>query len=294
MRKVSLMIAMAIAFVFTSCGEITTADRALAQLNKTLEDYTSNPSSILITNVDTVFCNDSIAVLHCTVSLEGKDKEEKEDIEYIYLASGGKKYDSFKARSEYDAYVSKADYDKAKANTMYADQPYEVGMAYRAIVRLNKYGQVVGNDGERFQVATPTGTGNWERETKKDGSPYLRMICIGNGDVWFDMYVESNDLTLDFNDDDSLCKRGDEWIFTIIDKKGNELFMIPLEVPEPEKIVEMATIMLPPADRKPIIEQFAKVLTENAEVTLVAEHDGKKYQVPLNTLGFAKAFETLK
>ena len=173
-----------------SCSKSVKLEKAAKeQLEATLEELAKDPSSIKLSNIETVYSDDSLCILHFDCSSKnGLGMSVTEAGEYIFINSNGKNYESYSAinKNEEGVYISKDKYEKEKMGTIYEPLTYEEGLRYLAAINVNSTGREAGvNDGGDFNIPVPTGTGSWELRAyenefgEKSEDKYLLLKGIG-------------------------------------------------------------------------------------------------------------------
>lgn len=142
---------------------------AIQQMQNTMKEIAKDPTSMILTNIHSVYQTDSLCILH--FNFKGKNGlgfETTDLMEYLYYAKNGVKYEAcYKADAD-SIFVSEIAYEKAKQMTFYENSPYEEGIKYRVIQKLNSNGRAVNNPDVIIELDNPLGTGLWEYYVKKD------------------------------------------------------------------------------------------------------------------------------
>ena len=185
-----LMLAVLMVTSIASCSKSAKLEKAAKeQMEVTLREVARDPSSVNLSNVETVYRDDSLCIIHCDFSAKngfGNDVTDK--CEYIFIRSNGKNYESYSTidNKEDGVFVTKEQYEKNKKGTIYKTLPYESGLRYLAAIQVNNEGREAGvKDGGEFNIPVPTGTGMWELKSYKDefgdedSERYL--LLVGNG-----------------------------------------------------------------------------------------------------------------
>ena len=85
MKKVKLVTCLFVAMLITSCSN-GLESAAKEQMEKTMKELAKDPSSVQISNVETMFSNDSICILHYKFSgKNGFGGVSSDEMEYIYI-----------------------------------------------------------------------------------------------------------------------------------------------------------------------------------------------------------------
>lgn len=167
MKKFSIFIITLSAVLFTACSNKAKELKEEAEIEMPLifYDIAKDPSSVEISSVNPVFSNDSLCILHfCFSAKNGLGIETTNKMEYVYLESGGQKYEAFKILDADSVYQDQATFEKKKVDKIYENLPYESAIYYRAAIFINSNGRVVGDKEceEEIKIPIPTGTGFWE------------------------------------------------------------------------------------------------------------------------------------
>ena len=159
------------------------------QMEKTFKEMAIDHDSVKLSNLETVFSDDSLCIIHVDFSAKHVfGYEVKDRYEYIYISSNGKNYESYQeiSKEEDGIFVSQEKYNKEKKGTIYETLDYEPGLRYLAAFYVNGNGREAGNNEEEsFSIPVPTGTGSWEMKSYKDefgdesASKYL--VLMGSG-----------------------------------------------------------------------------------------------------------------
>ena len=167
MKKLSFLICTVIVVLLSSCANKAQelkeeAEKAMPQV---FNEIAKDPSSVKISNVNTVFSNDSLCIIHLSLTAKnGLGIENTSRMEYAYIESGGKKYEAYNTLDADSVYQDQSTYEKGKAGKIYENLPYESAMYYRAAILANSNGRLVGDKAgeEEINIPIPTGTGFWE------------------------------------------------------------------------------------------------------------------------------------
>ena len=137
------------------------AEKAMPQF---FNEVAKDPSCVKISSVSPVFSNDSLCILHFSLTAKnGLGIESTSKMEYVYMESGGKKYEAYNTLDADSVYQNQATFEKKKAGKIYENLSYESAMYYRAAILANNNGRVVGDkEGEEeIDIPIPSGTGFW-------------------------------------------------------------------------------------------------------------------------------------
>lgn len=191
MRKLNLISAILLCVLaLCSCSQKSKLESmAKDQMEKTFKEMAKDPESVKLSNLETVYSDDSLCIIHVDFAAKnGLGYEIKNRCEYIFISSNGKNYESYQeiAKEEDGVFVSQDKYNKEKKGTIYETLDYEPGLRYLAAIYVNENGREAGNsEGESFSIPVPTGTGSWEMKSYKDefgeegASKYL--VLMGSG-----------------------------------------------------------------------------------------------------------------
>lgn len=191
MRKLNLISAILLCVLaLCSCSQKSKLESmAKDQMEKTFKEMAKDPESVKLSNLETVYSDDSLCIIHVDFAAKnGLGYEIKNRCEYIFISSNGKNYESYQeiAKEEDGVFVSQDKYNKEKKGTIYETLDYEPGLRYLAAIYVNGNGREAGNsEGESFSIPVPTGTGSWEMKSYKDefgeegASKYL--VLMGSG-----------------------------------------------------------------------------------------------------------------
>lgn len=241
-KTLSLLMLTAIAMPFlTSCSEnIKFENTAKEQMEATFKEMARDPSSVSLSNIETVYSDDSLCILHCDFSAKnGLGAEIKDKWEYIFIKSNGKNYESYLeiSNDKDGVFVSSEKYEKEKKGTIYESLSYEAGLRYLAAIYVNGNGREAGvKDGENFIIPVPTGTGSWELGAyinefgEKGAQKYLMLIGNGkfsnsattNSEMRAILYMDKDDFSfklIEYNS--SVVKTDDSYTYRIKDSDGD-------------------------------------------------------------------------
>ena len=176
--------------IFFACSkEDKTRKEAEEQLPKTLSEWVNDPTSMKTSDIQTMYSNDSLTILHTNVvAKNGFGNEVTNRIEYIFLKTNGETYDAVKPLDEDSIYQDEETWAKKRKDEIYEKLDYGNAVAYRAISYINAVGR---NINDKFEEKTvnlpvPTNTGRWELQATTDkfgdktDNKYLSLI--GNGE----------------------------------------------------------------------------------------------------------------
>lgn len=236
----TMMMSMAFLSLMTSCSKSAKLEKAAKeQMEATFKEMARDPSSVILSNIETVYSDDSLCIIHCDFSAKnGLGAEVKDKCEYIFIRSEGKNYESYMEINNDDCiFVSKEKYEKNKKGTIYESLPYEAGLRYLAAIYVNGKGREAGvKDGGDFNIPVPTGTGSWEVRAfedefgEKGTQKYLLLIGSGvfsnsattNSKMTAILYVDKDSFSFKLIEyDSSVVKNDNSFTYRIKDSDGD-------------------------------------------------------------------------
>ena len=240
-----ILVVMTILFM-SSCSKSGQMEKvAKAQMESTFKEMARDPSSVNLSNIETVYSDDSLCIIHCDCSAKnGFGAEVKDKCEYIYIYSNGKYYETFmEINNENEGvFISPEKYEKDKKGTIYESLSYQEGLRHLAAVLVNGKGREAGvKEGEEFNIPVPTGTGSWEVGAYEDefgekgAQKYLLLMGKGvfsnsattNSRMTAILYVDNNSFSFKLIEyDSSIVKTDDSYNFKIKDSDGDVYEMI--------------------------------------------------------------------
>lgn len=282
---------------------------AKEQMEATYKELAKDPSSVKLSNIKTVFCNDSLCIIHVDFSAKnGLGVEVKDRWEYIFIKSEGKFYEASQEISNEDdgVFVTKEKYEQIKKGTIYEPLSYGDGLRYLATIYVNGSGREAGiREGEPFSIPVPTGTGSWDVKNYKDEfgeEGAVRYLALMGSGVFSNSATTNSKMTaILFIDKDydfsfklieynsSVVKSDDSYDFRIKDSQGDIHEMV---LYNNEESGQMSSWM---SENKEIMR---KVLEKGGTIT-VAVRERHAYSTPdtylfkLDVTGFEKAISYL-
>lgn len=248
MKKLRVLSAIVLfVLALCSCSQKSKLESmAKNQMEKTFKEMAKNPESVKLSNLETVYSDDSLCIIHVDFTAKnGLGNDRKDRCEYIFISSNGKNYESYQeiAKEEDGIFVPVEKYNKVKKGTIYETLDYEPGIRYLAAIRVNENGREVGDsDGESFSIPVPTGTGSWKMKSYKDefgeegASKYLVLMGSGvfsnsattNSEMTAVLFMEKNgDFSFKLIEYSSLVvKSDDSYEYKIKDSEGDVHEMI--------------------------------------------------------------------
>ncbi|MBR3477729.1 MAG: hypothetical protein IKH43_01335 [Bacteroidaceae bacterium] len=140
-----------------------------------------------IENLDAVYSNDSLCILHLNVILNGSDRIEEEwhQGEYVLYSYNGKLYEAIHDLNDLNeerVFLSQEELNSEKKGKIYEDLDYPNALLYRSILLINTSGNEVGKKDVKVSLPTPTGTGLWK----------LNYLIDEFGDETTEKYISLN------------------------------------------------------------------------------------------------------
>ena len=165
MKKLLFFLLLCITMV--SCQSSKLKSEAQKQIELTLKEAARDPSSMKLSNMEVVYNDDSLCIIH--VDYTGKNglgNEISSKMEYVMLSYKDKYYEAFQelsSNNDEKVYCTKEEFEKSKKGQIYEKLSYESALYYLAAVFINTQGREAGvKDGEYFSIPVPTGTGSWQ------------------------------------------------------------------------------------------------------------------------------------
>lgn len=310
-KHYSFLFLMLMSIVLLSCSKASKLEKeAKETMPKTLHESAKDPSSVKISDVNTVFSNDSLCILHLLFTAKnGFGIESSSKVEYVYLASGDKKYEAFKELNVDSIYQTNSDFEKTKKGKIYEKLQYDNALFYRASIMVNTQGRVIGDKAgeQEVNIPVPTGTGLWEVHNFTDefgeesSGKYLTLVGKGifsnsatTGSemtailfVTKEMFVSLRLIEYDSN----LVKSEDSYDCKIKDSEG-AVHVLTL------KGDEISGNLTPPFWREEEVEELKAVVEKGGMMTFsLTERNAYStpdtYLFKLDATGFKKAFSFL-
>lgn len=185
-----LAFTLVVVLAVTSCSRSAKFEKvAKTQMEATFKEVAKDPSSVVVSNIQTVYSDDSLCILHSDFTAKnGLGIEIKDKYEYILIHSNGKNYETYMEinQNTTGVFVEKEQYEKNKKGTIYESLSYEDGLRYLSAIQVNGKGREAGvKDGEKFNIPVPTETGSWELRAyenefgEKSTNKYLLLMGSG-------------------------------------------------------------------------------------------------------------------
>lgn len=171
MKNVLYILMLCLAFA--SCQSSKLKSAAQKQMEATLKEFAKDPSSLKLSNIEVVYSDDSLCIIHadCT-SKNGLGNEITSQIEYVMLSQDDKNYEACQqiSSSEEAIYQPKETFEKNKKGQIYEKLSYESALYYLATIFVNTQGREAGiKDGfGTAKIPVPTETGCWQIRTFRD------------------------------------------------------------------------------------------------------------------------------
>lgn len=169
-----------------------------------VKELAKNPESVKIENVNAIYENDSLSILHFDFTAKnGLGMESTDKMEYIYLIQGDKKYEAIHELAADSIYLDNATWEKNRKGNIYENLDYDAALRYLAAIFVNGNGRVVGDKArdQEVKISVPTGTGAWELKRYSDSfgeetnDKYL--VLMGDG-VFSNSATSNSDLKVVF------------------------------------------------------------------------------------------------
>ena len=209
MKKLLFFLLLCITMV--SCQSSKLKSEAQKQIELTLKEAARDPSSMKLSNMEVVYNDDSLCIIH--VDYTGKNglgNEISSKMEYVMLSYKDKYYEAFQelsSNNDEKVYCTKEEFEKSKKGQIYEKLSYESALYYLAAVFINTQGREAGvKDGEYFSIPVPTGTGS-----ATTNSRLLAAIYVDSDDVVSILLVEYGS---------SIVKTSDTYEVHVKDNKG--------------------------------------------------------------------------
>lgn len=308
-RFLVLPIVVLLSYFMMSCSQSSRFESAAKQqMETTFKEIAKDPTSVKIANIETVYSDDSLCILHSDFTAKnGFGNEVTERYEYVYLRSNGKNYEGHQEiKDEEDGiYVGLEKYNKDKKGNIYENLSYEEGLRYLAAVFLNESGREAGvRDGESFLIPVPTGTGAWQLKSYKDefgeegSNKYL--VLTGRGVFSNSATTNSNMTAFLFIDNDSfsfklveynssVVKSDDSYSFRIKDSTGEVYDMLLFNSYSSGQIGSYLNLY----------DKTMKTILENGGVITVSVTENTRYGTPdtylfkMDVTGYEEAMKFL-
>lgn len=240
-KVLSILMLVVMMALMASCSKSAKLKKAAKeQMENTFKEMARDPSSVNVSNIEAVYSDDSLCILHCDFSAKnGLGTEVKDKCEYIFISSNGKNYESYMEinKSEDGVFVSREKYEKEKKGTIYESLPYETGLRYLAAIYVNGKGREAGaKESEEFNIPVPTGTGSWELRAYQDefgekgAQKYLLLMGSGvfsnsattNSRMTAILYMDKDDFSFKLIEyDSSVAKNDHSFTYRIKDAEGD-------------------------------------------------------------------------
>lgn len=167
----SLMVILAVLILAACSQSQKTSSEARTSMEALVKELAKNPESVKIDNVNAVYQNDSLSILHFDFTAKnGLGMESTDKMEYIYLIQGDKKYEAIHELAADSVYVDNPTWEKNRKGNIYEDLDYDAALRYLSAIFINGNGRAVGDKARENEVKieVPTGTGAWELKRYSD------------------------------------------------------------------------------------------------------------------------------
>ncbi len=301
MKKLSFFICILMAVFITSCKNKAKELREEAKqaMPIILNEIAKDPSSVKITNVNTVFSNDSLCIFHFNLTAKnGLGMETTNKMEYVYLETGGKKYEAYNLLDADSVYQAPQTFEKKKVGKIYENLPYESALFYRAAILANNNGRVVGDKGgeEEINIPIPTNTGFWELgnfvDEFGDETPN-RYLRLGGKGIFSNsattgsrmtayLVVDRKDVTFRFVEYDNHVVKDDESCEMKIKDSNGDVHEITLYNSRDGQMTTFSD------------ETIKDILKKGGQITCSAEmgkYSKSKYLFKMDVSGYEQAYE---
>lgn len=170
--KRNLLLVLPLMLLILSCSTKSDQDRYVQEVINTMHGSMKAkaklPETASFSNERIVFNQDSLCIVHVDFSANNVfGTLLTKSRQYIGYTQDGVYYEFFDDIED-SVFVAKEKYDQIKKGTFYENLPYEDGIKFRCIQRLNKEGWILGNESAKVQLCNSLGTGMWDLFRKKD------------------------------------------------------------------------------------------------------------------------------
>lgn len=200
-------------------------NEAETQLMNTLKEVAYEPESIKLSEIRTVYCVDSLCIMH--FNLKAKNKiglEISNNKEYIYYScNNNNKYEALVDMDADSVYISNSVYEKKKNKSFYKNLSYDETIAYRSLLKIIQNGRPIGESNPLESTQLPTGTGLWELKYYVDdfgdetessflqlwGNGYFSNSAASNSEMSARIILDKNSVRLQLIEYTSLVVKED-------------------------------------------------------------------------------------
>lgn len=310
MKKLSFLFTALTALLMVGCSQSSkTSSEARTSMEALVKELARNPESVKIDNVNTVYGNDSLSILHFDFTAKnGLGMESTDKMEYIYLIQGDKKYEAIHELGADSIFVDTPTWEKNKKGNIYQDLDYDNALRYLAATYINGNGRVVGDKSREqdVNISVPTGTGCWELKAYSDSfgddTDNKYLVLMGNGVFNNSATMNSELKALLFVDDDSFSFRLFEYGHIPVKDDDASYYT---QIKDSEGVVhdfrlwnsgqsgQIGPFNNPQEDYKELVN----ILNKGGEITVVIHynHYGESdYRFKMNVDGFNKAIKFVK
>lgn len=308
MRNLTACLVTIAVLLLSACSQsVKTSSEAKTSMEALVKELAKNPESVKIENVNAIYQNDSLSILHFDFTAKnGLGMESTDKMEYIYLIQGGKKYEAIHELAADSIYLDNPTWEKNRKGNIYENLDYDAALRYLAAIYVNGNGRVVGDKAreQEVKIAVPTGTGAWELKRYSDsfGDETNDKYLVLTGDGVFSNSATSNsDLkVVFFIDEDSFSFRLFEYgsspvkdddaayVTRIKDSEGNVHDFRLFNAGQSGQIGTYG---------KDRYDEIVDILNKGGEITVLMSYNNysqSDYRFKLNVDGFNKAISHVK
>lgn len=275
-------------------------NEAKAAASQFFHEIAKDPSSVQLSNVNTVFSSDSLCILHLVFKAKnGLGIESSDKMEYVYIVSGEEKYEAYQGMDADSIYQDNATFEKTKEGSIYEELSYEDAMYYRAAILTNSRGRSVGDKAGDKDVAIPipTGTGFWEICAYRDefgdttsekylrigGKGYFSNSATTGSRMTAYLFVDQNSFNFRFIEYDSHVVKDDETCYMKIKDSDGDVHEFTLFNSKNGQMTSSYS------DYK-----IREILKKGGVITVSAEmgkYSKSQYLFKMDVTGYDKAYE---
>lgn len=289
-----------------SCSQSQKVSKeATKAMELTIRDLAKNPENVKITNINTVYANDSLCILHFDFTgKNGLGNETTDKMEYLYIVNEGKKYEAFHELGSDSVFIDQSTWEKTKKGTIYEKLGYDDAIRYLAATFTNSQGRAVGDKSqeEEVNIKVPTQTGKWELKYysddfgEKTDAKYL--VLMGKGVFSNSATINSRLTVVLFVDGDSYSIRLFEYDSSPV-KDDNASYVTRIKDSE-GTVHEMSLTnsgqsgQIRPYSWENNYDEFVNILKKGGEITVTMSYRNygqSDYRFKLNVEGFNEAIK---
>lgn len=272
-----------------------------------VKELAKNPESVKIDNVNAIYQNDSLSIIHFDFTAKnGLGMESTDKMEYIFLVQGGKKYEAIHELAADSVYLDKPTWEKNRKGKIYENLDYDAALRYLAAIYLNDNGRVAGDKAceQEVNIAVPTGTGAWELKCYSDSfgeetnDKYIVLMGKGvfsnsatsNSELQVVFFIDEESFSFRLFEYSSSPVKDDDaaYVTRVKDSEGNvhdfRLYNI-------GKSGQIGT------NDKEMYDEIVEILNKGGEITVIMSYNyyiQTDYRFKLNVDGFKKAINYVK